>query len=165
MLSRKQQKKIMKDLNKGEEIYLQIDSGRYQGSILLLDRIRNIYYWRSDDPTYKFLLFAPGLVRKLSMPASCLSVTDQDETHLTASPIIKKKQLLPRDFSNAPIEINDHLFGKGKLVKITAILPNNHIQTRCVKSIDKKENDKIRVHRTLKSFIKIEDPTQILLRM
>ena len=172
MLTKAQQNRIGRDLDKGEQIYLEVNTGRYKGSICLLNEIRLIPTWRyhsyatqQNSHKHRYLLSAKGLIRNLSISPRDLSETEEGETNLTAEPIIKKAQVLPRDFSNTPINVNDHLFGNGKLIQVTAILDNNYVVTRCIKSNLKRQNDKISTHRTLRNYIKIEDPTQILLKI
>lgn len=170
MLLKKRQNAIKKDLANGEEIYLKLTSGRYKGSILQLEKIKNIHYWWEHEhqgrKRYKFLLNAPGLIRRLSVDPKHLNETGANKIVLTNTPNITKKQNLPRDFVNTLVDVDDYLFGKGALIQIISISTHNHLEARCIAS----ENDdikvnKIKTYRSLKKFLKIDDPTQILLRI
>lgn len=163
MLLKKRQNAIKRDFNKGEKVYLKVTSGWYKGSILLLEKINEAPYWWEERPKqYRFLLNAPDLVRRLLVNPINLEETDKCETHLTNTPKTKK-QKLPKDFVNTPIDIGDYLFGKKSLIKITTILENNMVEAKCIATINKEDEvDKITRYRSLKKFLKIEDPTQIL---
>ena len=168
MLMKRAQNAIKKELNNGEDIYLKVDTGRYKESILLLEKIKKSPYWWYDSHKrpLRFLLNARGLTRRLSMDPKYLSVTDECETHLTNTPNITKKQNLPRDFVNTLVDVDDYLFGKALLIQITEISAHNHLEANCIASInDDIKVGQIRKYRSLKRFIKIDDPTDILLRM
>lgn len=164
---KKVQTAIRKDFNNGEKIYLKLTSGRYKGSILQLEKIHLMNYWWDQRPErYRFLMNGTGLVRRLSVNPKFLSVTNENKTHLTNTPKITKKQHLPRDFVNTFIDVDDYLFGKETLIQITSVSLHNHLEARCIASTnDDIKVGGIRIYRSLKKFLKIDDPTEILLRM
>ncbi len=167
MLMKRIQNAIRKDLNNGEEIYLKLTSGRYKGSILRLEKIRKMHYWweHQGQQRYRFLMNGTGLVRRLSVDPKFLSVTDECVIHLTNTPNITKKQNLPRDFVDTLVDVDDYLFGKESLIQITSV-SSHHLEAQCIASSnDNIKVNEIRIYRSLKKFLKIDDPTQILLRM
>lgn len=168
MLMKRAQNVIKKDLNNGEEIYLKVTVGRYKGSILQLEKIKKSPSWWYDTSTIplRFLLNAPGLVRRLSLDPKNLSITDKCETHLTNTPNVTKKQNLPRDFVDTLIDIDDYLFGRASLIQITDISAYNHLEAKCIAGTNKDILvGKTKKYKSLKKFIKIDDPTDILLRI
>ncbi len=168
MLMKRAQNAIKKELDKGEDIYLKVTRGRYKGSILQLEKIKRMNYWWEfrDKERFRFLLNADGLVRRLSVDPKYLSDTDECETHLTNTPNVTKKQKLPRDIVNTYVDVDDYLFGKATLIQITAISAHNHLEAKCIatKNKDIKIN-KVRTYRSLKKFLKLDDPQDILLRI
>ncbi len=168
MLMKRAQNACKKDLANGEDVYLKVNTGRYKGSILLLEKVNRVKYWwyDSDKRRLRFLLNAPGLVRRLSLDPKYLSNTTECKTHLTNIPNITKKQNLPRDFVDTLIDVDDYLFGKASLIQITMISAHNYLEARCIESTNSDiKVGKTRKYRSLKRFIKIDDPTDILLRI
>lgn len=168
MLMKRAQNAIKKQLDNGEEIYLRVTSGRYKGSILQLEKIKKMNYWweQSEPNRFRFLMNAEGLVRRLSVDPKFLSDTDEGETHLTNTPNVTKKQNLPRDTVNTYVDVDDYLFGKATLIQITAISSHNHLEAMCIASDNKDiKVNQVRTYRSLKKFIKLDDPIEILSRM
>ena len=168
MLMKKAQTTIRKDLEKGEEVFLKLTSGRYKGSILRVEKIKRMHYWweHRNQNRYRFLMNGPGLIRRLSMDPQFLSITNECETRLTNTPNVTKKQNLPRDFVDRLVDVYDYLFGNGALIQITSVSSHNHLEARCLASLNGDiKVYKLKTYKSLKKFLKIDDPTDILSRM
>lgn len=159
MLTKRERTRIEMDYNKNEDIHLIIDSGKYKGSVVKIQKINYIYGWDHSSYAQRYLLWAPGLIKCLSHSSKTVSVTDKIIPHLTSTPTLSVLKDPPRDFVGVPIKIKDIVFGQGMLLEVINILPNNSVETKCV------QTDKTYTHRNMKKYFKIEDPIQTLLRI
>lgn len=133
-------------------------SSKYHGSILLATQKYQYSSWVSLD--------APELTRPFGATMDWLERTDERKTHLTNLPANKyNTHVTFKDFSDVVIKVGDILFGEGQIIKIESIQPT-FCYIKCLHNIKcPEENEKYHRVRVLDTYLIIEDPTMLLLKI